>query len=709
MKHGMIRQDLSHYYFNTYTIYGKQHVKAYKPETYDFTIGYNILNDKRHNIINQINTFDIETTTKNSDKPYAFMYHWQMCVGGDVIFGRTWEEFINFYKKIITHYHVSRETHFVIYVHNLSYEFQFLKSFFIWEDVFATKKRTILRATTIDGIEFRCSYFLANQSLELFTENMHCEHRKVKGEVIDEEEGFIFDYNKYRTPFTIMEEEELSYCYNDVKGLYEAIEELLKSEDDTLLTVPMTSTGYVRRDMRSAVKSNKYMRNLKAILPDYHIYELLKEEFRGGDTHANYLCAGIQWEDIEAWDITSSYPYVIMVKKYPMSRFIKGDICDISDYIKQDKAILMRVRYNDICIKDIWDMPYISYSKCKTIKGAKCDNGRILSADELTITINEIDYKIIKDCYNYTSIDVNEVYFADKGYLPTGIRETTLHYFEIKSQLSIRKKELSKKRKTVGLNKEEENELATVSKNYMKSKNKLNGIYGMFATDPVREGYIFDGMNLTKKEIIAEKELEEHNNKWSTFLAYQWGAWVTAYARERLCEIRNLEKGRTIYNDTDSVYWPKGGEELIKRYNAICMEEILKAPIPPMVKVNGETFMMGPVELDGVYKKFITWGAKRYGVIKEDDTISLTVSGLGKEVGKQAIERDGFDAFRPGWTVEKCGNLTAYYNDVEKHYIKLDGKKVLTGSNVALIPSSFTLNLTREYNDLIGYIREKIL
>ena len=48
--------------------------------------------------------FDIETTNvykRNKDgkvlsdpRPFAFMYHWQFCLDDEVVFGRTWEEFI---------------------------------------------------------------------------------------------------------------------------------------------------------------------------------------------------------------------------------------------------------------------------------------------------------------------------------------------------------------------------------------------------------------------------------------------------------------------------------------------------------------------------------------------------------------------------------------------------------------------------------------
>lgn len=714
MKHGMTLQDLdpcSYDKFQTYTRYGKLPVVAYNWDSVPLE-PCDTIRGKKVNYRDVICTFDIETSAILKPAPLAFLYHWQFCIAGNVAFGRDWETFKSLLFRVASFYNVSRETRLAVYVHNLSYEWQFMKDFFEWDSVFLTKERTCLRAITTEGIEFRCSYFLTNQSLELFCENMNVEHMKVKGELIDEEEGYQFDYTKLRTPSTDLTWQEKSYCYNDVMGLYEAITEFLRNNNDTVYTVPMTSTGFVRRDCREAVMSGKYKNFLNKILPDYTVYKMLKSAFRGGDTHALYKTAGRILKHIEAWDITSSYPYVIMARKFPMTKFIEIDLDQVVEHLKnEDKAVLMTVRLNGVTQKDIWDMPYLSFSKCENVINGKYDNGRILSCDSLICTITEVDYKLIKRAYNIESAEVYKAYSADKGWLPPGIRETVMSYFKAKCELGARKKELTKLSEKRELTNDEIEELILVSKNYDKSKNKLNSIYGMMATNPIRQSWGFEEGIAVKHDHDEEIQLIEHNKKWSTFLSYAWGVYVTAYARERLDDIRRLYPGSCVYNDTDSIYVLDDISELIDTYNESVKDECRHCTIPPIVYLRNENIYMGVVEHDGSYDEFITWGSKRYATMK-NGKVKVTVSGLAKSAGAKSLKDEDkvnpLRAFKPGWKVEESGNMTAYYNDTGIKIINVKGEKIISGSNVALFASSYKLNPTGDYKNLIGYIENKL-
>lgn len=53
----------------------------------------------------------------------------------------------------------------IIYVHNLSYEFQFMRKWFVWDKIFALEERKVVYAI-MAGIEFRCSYILTGYSLK---------------------------------------------------------------------------------------------------------------------------------------------------------------------------------------------------------------------------------------------------------------------------------------------------------------------------------------------------------------------------------------------------------------------------------------------------------------------------------------------------------------------------------------------------------------
>ena len=124
-------------------------------------------------------------------------------------------------------------------------EFQYLKGLFdIGEhDVFASDLRRIIRFTALGNIEFRCSMMLSNMGLYQFTSTMKVEH--VKRDKID--------YHAEYYPWTELPDEVLQYSIYDVVGLVEAVKVKMSLDGDTLYTIPLTSTGYPRRDMRKAM------------------------------------------------------------------------------------------------------------------------------------------------------------------------------------------------------------------------------------------------------------------------------------------------------------------------------------------------------------------------------------------------------------------------------------------------------------------------
>ena len=133
----------------------------------------------------------------------------------------------------------------VVYVHNLSYEFQFMKDFIEFDEIFARDAHKVMKCYAYKyGIEFRCSYFLSNMSLAKFCENSE---GVIHYKLVD-----TYDYKKMRTPSTPMSITEKGYCYNDVRGLCECIRSLRK--EDNLAEIPLTSTGYVRREFRRAMQ-----------------------------------------------------------------------------------------------------------------------------------------------------------------------------------------------------------------------------------------------------------------------------------------------------------------------------------------------------------------------------------------------------------------------------------------------------------------------
>ena len=72
-------------------------------------------------------------------------------------------------------------------------------------------------------------------------------------------------------------------------------------------------------------------------------------------------------------------------------------------------AYLLVVRFTDIECKYL--NHFISGSKCREIRGASYDNGRIYKAKELVMTLTDVDFYFILDTHKCDYI-IEEIYFA---------------------------------------------------------------------------------------------------------------------------------------------------------------------------------------------------------------------------------------------------------------------------------------------------------
>ena len=187
-------------------------------------------NKKRYK--NLICAFDIESTNLD-ELEQSIMYIWQMQIEEYTIIGRTWKEWLDLLEKIERV--LDEDVYLVIYIHNASYEFQFIKGVYKFDssEVFASESRRIIKFEMFNHFEFRCSYYLTNSSLDKFLKKMDVEDKKL-----------TYDYSKRRFPWTKLTKDELAYCINDVKGLVEAIKKKLLLDEDNLHTIPLTQTGY---------------------------------------------------------------------------------------------------------------------------------------------------------------------------------------------------------------------------------------------------------------------------------------------------------------------------------------------------------------------------------------------------------------------------------------------------------------------------------
>lgn len=667
-------------------------------------------------------TFDIESTTIDGEKPDAFMYHWQFCLNGKVCFGRTWEEWLNFMHNLGLALELASNKVLVIYVHNLAYEFMFMKDFLHIESLFAREAHKAIKllaclesdyekvinkigdvsreTSTIPFFEFRCSYFLSNMSLVKFCENSKfCTHYKL----VD-----TYDYRKIRTPITPMTDEELAYCYNDVKGLEECILSKLDDEGDTLATIPLTSTGYVRRAMRAECRKYSWYRELfEMLMPTVPVYRLLRQAFRGGNTHASRYYANAIIEGVYSRDRVSSYPSCIASDLYPMTPFVKYEPQSfdklILDCCKEKNAIIMRITLFDVEVRDDVTVPYIDFAHCIAYsKNYINDNGRVLSADWITYACTELDFLIINNQYSYNTERVEwlEGYKAEKDYLPQPIVDIMLKWYDKKTQLKdVDGKEYE----------------------YAKSKNKLNSVFGAMVTDICQGEVEYIDGEWTKTMPDEKSAIAAYAASKNSFLLYQWGVYITANARYELQCMIDACGYDFVYADTDSVKFinKKHIESFEDRNNYLLSKKQKYRNYSDRLNEDGSItrYTLGLWDDDGHYKKFKTLGAKKYAYIapeknkktgKIEDVLHVTVSGLSKEKGAAELARgNGLDDFKIGKIFTDSGRTVSYFNESNIHTIKAKdytGKECefTTASNIAIVDTTYTLGISDEYASVLG-------
>ena len=585
-------------------------------------------------IMNEAISFDIEVTSTYYDKEkVAFMYVWMLDIFGCTVIGRTWEQFIAVCNQISSHFNLSGiKRRCIIYVHNLAYEFGFIRKRFQWVKVFSLAKRKPLYALTTTGIEFRCSYRLSGYKLEKVGEQVGIE--KLTGD---------FDYTKIRHYQTPLTQTEIAYCIHDVKIVTAYIRQKIAEENNNIAEIPLTKTGYVRRYVRNqTLRGNNrcfYKNVIKELTITPHEYRIAKQAFTGGFTHASVLHAGEEMHDVTSYDISSSYPTVLIAEKFPMTKgeFVESPTFEQFEYYvnNPDIACIFTIELKDI--KKIFPCEsYISHSRCLSIENSVTHNGRVCSADFAIISMTDIDYQIIKKVYKFTPTRIGNFYIYRKFYLPTEFIKCILHFYNIKTTL-----------------KDVEEKLAE----YMNGKENLNAIFGMCVTDIVRmlieydnRGGWVDAEKMSEKEYMEfiSNQVEKENSKKSRFLFYLWGVFCTAYARKNLWDAIFECKSDYIYSDTDSVKITnaKDHKDYFVRYNCEITKKLADAldyhKLPQSLlhpkNIKGEEKPLGIWDFDGHYTRFKAIRAKSYMYLSsKDGQYHMTVAGLNKDCAMKYI------------------------------------------------------------------------
>ena len=661
---------------------------------------------------------DTETTNLiiDDDHKYAWIYIFQLMIGDTFITCRTFDELADVFTNLKTTYGLNPKNRIIIYVHNLPFEFQFMRTEFRFSECLARKNRTVFKVFFDDyGIEFRDSLILSGMSLAKTAENMvHHTTRKLVGDL---------DYNLIRLPCTPITDKELAYCYNDVKIICDYIDEQ-RDYYKGITKIPLTNTGRVRREVKKNCfrkvvdpKTHKkhipYKNLMDKLTLGVREYGYAKQAFLGGYTHANARYSKKLLADVHSIDFTSSYPTVMISEKYPMSKgaYIKLDMdsyAEFETYLNQsDRVAVVMVELWDIETKPDIPDDYIPCSRLMTPKGEQImnNNGRVHKADYVKLIVTSVDLAQIVSCYNYAKIHIIDGYFYYVDYLPKEIVESVLEFYEKKTTLKgVKGKEAE----------------------YLLHKGMLNSCYGMCVTDLVSDG---EQCTYNKGWEHIEQDIEEcvnqYNNNPNRFLFYVWGIFVTAYARNNLFNGIKTIGQDYVYCDTDSIkflnmdahkaYIDDYNRNIIRKCTE-CLEhwDLDPAMLAPKNK-KGEVKQIGIWDYEGKYDHFKTNGCKRY-LTEIGGEFDLTCAGLPENKGIAELTRNGtkvedvFARFNDDFKVdaENSGKLAHFYNDdpFEIDVVDYCGNhgRISCNSCCVLFPVAFSVNGNEEYKLFLKYI-----
>lgn len=675
---------------------------------------------------NTPNAFDIETTsfykstgtinpltipgkmTKDRTKS-AFMYIWQVMLNGYIVIGRTWKEFMELIETLNNELNLDENKRLVIYVHNLAYEFQFMRKYFKIKEVFATDRRTPVKFR-VGGVEFRDSLILSGYALRnLHKDLMHEIHKK---------DGDL-DYELIRHKNTELTSDELLYCIYDVYIVSVYIWEKLQ-RGETITKIPMTKTGYVRNRVRNdcitgeGLDKYKYRELIKKLRLSVFEYNNLRKTYQGGFTHGNTLYMDDTIGDVVSMDFTSSYPTVLIAEKYPMTsgkqahmsksqRTGKNAEKFIQKLRNKDYTAMFQIRFDKLKAKISQDS-YISESKCEVLaEPAQVENGRVYEAETVITYITDIDFDIIKEVYEWENIEISEITLYKLGYLPTLLIKTILDFYIKKTTLKdVKGKELE----------------------YSIAKSLLNSIYGMMVQNPLQplNEYGEESGEWTEEEADVYETIKNYNESRKRTNFYPWGVWCCAYARRNLWTGGILPLGDDyIYSDTDSVKFMnyEKNKHIFEEYNIDIIKKLEKAMeyhnldtsmISPET-IKGNKKPLGVWDFDGHYKYFKTLGAKRYLVEKDNGEVIQTVAGLPKKQGSQFFQKheNPFKIFTAGdkddpmyVPPEETGKMLSTYIDEDTSGVVTDYKgetaEYDSRSCIHMEKTSFSLSLSDEFS-----------
>ena len=622
-------------------------------------------------------TLDTETSHINDED--SWLYQWAVKFQDQYIYGRKPSEIIDLFTKIAEFYGLNDNKRIICYIHNASYDIQYLKHFLKDYDprinVLAIDSHTILQVDVL-GFRILCSYKLSNMSLAKLSKSYAKKYVKAVGEI---------DYTVVRYQDEELTAADWFYMFSDVASQHDGIEGYIHSMGyKYAFECPITSTGFVRVKCRKAALATDYWRaQFEMSALDLQDYNLCRQCFMGGVTIQCYMYSGVTIRDerLRHKDFTSSYPALQMINYMPVGQPMKYEVKTADEFhdLLEKYCCVFVIELQEVHIKKGITAPYIPSSKCIDSDELLKVNGKVVYAQRLKIALCELDYAIIKRQYTYDpKIKVGHMILFERGQAPEWLKAEVMEYFKNKCELKGVDEYL-----------------------YMRSKAFLNSIYGMTATAILRPEFKMNSDMILehktdKDDQSKQKELDKYYKSYNSFMPYQFAIYTTAWARTALFDmIECIGYENFIYCDTDSAFYIETPENKVRmeEYSKKCINQAIRAGAFIGTKYLGE-----PTDEPKI-RAFRGLHAKCYAMEEWDDekgdyVLKVTIAGIPKKaikfVNGKAVEMTNaeelgtIDNLRDGFVFKHCGGTRAIYNERPIEEVNINGHKTELASNVII-------------------------
>ena len=373
-----------------------------------------------------------------------------------------------------------------------------------------------------------------------------------------------------------------------------------------------------------------------------------------------------------------------------MTRFIKCK--PYEKYFNNDKYSYI-IMFECSIESKLWNT-FLSLSKCKAIeKKPRLDNGRVISAKYVKLIMTNVDFEIFTKCYDITNLNILEFYVSINDYLSPTFVKYILELYKDKTELK---------------------DIEEFADKYAISKQYINSMFGMMCTKNITDEILFNGKwekNKLNEQIFNSKIEHERKLLSKTFTAFQFGVWVTAYARRNLwLGIIDIDYD-VVYCDTDSIKHIGKHDDFFDNYNKKIEERenaradmlgVDRKCFAPKDK-HGKEHRLGIFDVETTCDKFITLGAKKY-LCEIDGKLKMTVSGVRKDAVSQL---DSIEDFKLGlkFDTEHAKKLLMSYNDDMPSVVWNVGQYDEYVSNykygICAQPTTYEVGMSEDYLSLL--------